>query len=254
MAFFIYSKNRIVIFVMFVLTALIFFSIVKTEAKSMSDQIQLPQRGSIVEEVWAGLKVLEEHNLRLTKSVEELVEDRKLREKEQEQRKKEDAEGWASLRKTMDETSRKMKETDRRIGELGNRFGELAEHLVAPNIMEKFNALGYSFGNVYQNCIIRGPEGALAEIDILLENGETSIAVEVKAKLLQRDVDEHIERMEVLRIKRIHNAKIFLGALAGAIVTPAVKDYALRAGFYVIEQSGDTVKIDVPENFKPRAW
>jgi hypothetical protein len=42
--------------------------------------------------------------------------------------------------------------------------------------------------------------------------------------------------------------------LAGAIVSEAVRNYALKTGFYVIEQSGDTVKIDVPEGFAPREW
>jgi hypothetical protein len=34
----------------------------------------------------------------------------------------------------------------------------------------------------------------------------------------------------------------------------SVKSAVLKAGFYVIEQTGDTVKIDVPEGFKPREW
>jgi hypothetical protein len=33
-----------------------------------------------------------------------------------------------------------------------------------------------------------------------------------------------------------------------------VKRYAVKSGFYIIEQSGDTVKIDTPEGFKPREW
>jgi hypothetical protein len=33
-----------------------------------------------------------------------------------------------------------------------------------------------------------------------------------------------------------------------------VKEYALKKGFFVIKQSGDTMKIDVPKDFKPRAW
>ena len=55
---------------------------------------------------------------------------------------------WASiqeLKELQKENAIKMEETDRRIGELGNRFGELAEHLVAPSIMKKFNALGFEF-------------------------------------------------------------------------------------------------------------
>jgi hypothetical protein len=29
---------------------------------------------------------------------------------------------------------------------------------------------------------------------------------------------------------------------------------AFNAGFYVIEQTGDTVKIDIPKDFTPREW
>jgi hypothetical protein len=32
------------------------------------------------------------------------------------------------------------------------------------------------------------------------------------------------------------------------------RDYAVKSGFYVIEQSGDTLKIDMPKGFKPKAW
>ena len=54
----------------------------------------------------------------------------------------------------MKETDRRMKETDKMVGDLGNRFGELAEHLVAPNIKEKFNELGFTFERIYQNLEI----------------------------------------------------------------------------------------------------
>jgi hypothetical protein len=33
-----------------------------------------------------------------------------------------------------------------------------------------------------------------------------------------------------------------------------VKHYAVKAGFYVIEQTGETVKIDIPGDFMPREW
>jgi hypothetical protein len=38
-------------------------------------------------------------------------------------------------------------------------------------------------------------------------------------------------------------------------VFPAeVKEATIEAGMYVIEQSGDTVRISIPEGFKPREW
>ena len=155
----------------------------------------------------------------------------------------------------MQETDRKMRETDRKIGELGNRFGELAEHLVAPSIREKFNALDFNFDTVSQNVQI-SDASCKTEVDILLENGDTVIAVEVKAKPLQRDVDEHINRMDILRRRADarHDTRKFQGAIAGAIMNDAVRDYAHKAGFYVIEQTGDTVKINIPDGFKPREW
>jgi hypothetical protein len=37
-------------------------------------------------------------------------------------------------------------------------------------------------------------------------------------------------------------------------MSEAVRDHAHKMGFYVIEQTGDTVKITIPENFTPREW
>jgi hypothetical protein len=164
---------------------------------------------------------------------------------------------WALFRETdrkLEETARQMKETDRKLGELGNRFGELAEHLVAPSIMEKFNALGYDFDDISADRRIKLPNGESVEVDILLENAASSIAVEVKAKPRERDVDEHIERIQFLRQHkdRHRDSRKLLGAIAGAIMVDSVRNYAFKAGLYVIEQTGDTVKIHTPPGFIPR--
>ena len=167
---------------------------------------------------------------------------------------------WALLRELaadQKETDRRMKETDRKLGELSNRFGELAEHLVAPNIKEKFNALGFFLEEVSENKRISDAAGNhIAEIDILLENSDTVIAVEVKAKPKEKDVEEHIQRLEILRCRADarQDKRTFHGAIAGAIMGDAVRNHILKNGFYVIEQTGDTVKINVPKGFTPRQW
>ena len=164
---------------------------------------------------------------------------------------------FQETREQMKETDRKMKETDRKIGELSNRFGELAEHLVAPNIGEKFNDMGFTFENTSQNHVIKDASGhCIAEIDLLLENGNTVMVVEIKSKPREKDIDEHIERIEILRRRADarNDTRKFQGAIAGAIMNESVRDYAHKTGFYVIEQTGDTVKITIPENFKAREW
>jgi hypothetical protein len=39
-----------------------------------------------------------------------------------------------------------------------------------------------------------------------------------------------------------HDTRKLYGAIAGAIISGNAKDYALKQGLYIIEQSGDTVK------------
>jgi len=162
------------------------------------------------------------------------------------------------LREEMKDTDRKMKETDRRIGELGNRFGELAEHLVAPSIMEKFNEKGFHFTRISNDVRLKKPGSffAEAEVDIMLENDDVVIAVEVKAKPKAKDVEDHIARMEVLRrdADRRNDKRKYQGAVAGAIMIDNIRSVILQNGFYLIEQTGDTMKITMPEGFTPKDW
>jgi hypothetical protein len=161
---------------------------------------------------------------------------------------------WAALM----ENREQMKETDRKIGELGNRFGELAEHLVAPSIKEKFNELDFHFDQTATDVKFDDPETHkwIAEVDVFLENGEIAIAVEVKAKPKIEDVEGHVRRMEALRryANQKNDKRQFQGAVAGAIMGENVRRYILKEGFYLIEQTGDTVRITIPEGFKARSW
>ena len=179
---------------------------------------------------------------------------------------------WAALmenREQIKETSEQIKETERImketikdtnniVGKLGNSFGELAEHLVRPGIVEKFNTIGFHFNDTYKEREVTDPKTGkfLAEVDIVLENGDFVIAVEVKAKLKYEDVDDHLARMEVLRsiADSRGDKRKYRGAIAGAVATKETCAYAIKAGFYVIVQSGDTMKLDLPEGFKPREW
>ncbi|MCL2068213.1 MAG: hypothetical protein FWG99_12215 [Treponema sp.] len=194
----------------------------------------------------------EEANRKYKEEKEEA--DRKYKEEREEADRKYKEEREEANRKL----EKQMKETDRRIGELGNRFGELAEHLVAPSIMEKFNDLGFEFSEHLHNWQIKDPNNpaGFTEIDILLGNGDIAIAIEVKAKPRRAAVDEHIHRMEILRkvADRRKDTRKYQGALAGAIMEEPVRQYALEKGLYVIEQTGDTVMINVPKGFTAREW
>ncbi|MDR0402553.1 MAG: hypothetical protein LBH35_03085 [Treponema sp.] len=206
-------------------------------------QTREPQRGLTFEDVWAAM-------METDRKMQEMTEKSKREWEEIRQLSKETAQ-------QMKETDRKLKETDRIVGDLGNRFGELAEHLVTPTMTEKFRALQYSFTKAGPDLVFFGRDGSfLAEVDVWLENGEYAMAVEVKSKPRQEHVKHHLKRMEVLRayLDERNDTRKLLGAVAGAIVPPEMRNYILKKGFYLIEQSGDTVKIEPPAGFKPRVW
>jgi hypothetical protein len=74
------------------------------------------------------------------------------------------------------------------------------------------------------------------------------MAVEVKTTLRNEDVDDHLLRMEKVRkYADIHgDRREFLGAVAATIVSQSSREYALKRGFFVIEPSGEDVKITKP--------
>jgi hypothetical protein len=224
----------------------------------MEAQAQEPQMGLNFEHVWAALMASrEEFDRGMRESREDF--DRRLKETDRlmrESHEKAEKEMQA-LRESQQETARQMKKTDESIGKLGNRFGELAEHLVVPNIVEKFNAWGFHFTKYGPNLSISDKSRNIAaEIDIFLENGDCAIAVEVKAQLKIDDIKDHVERMKTLRrYADVHqDSRKFYGAVAGAIIYSNVREYALKEGFFVVSQTGDTMKINVPEGFKPKEW
>ena len=190
-------------------------------------------RGVTPEDVWAVLRDLAERQKETDRQMKE-------RQKEYAEQLKESEQQW-----------------NRRMGNLSNRFGEIAEHLVAPGINKRFNQLGYHFGEVFPGGVKVEEDGKIkTQIDLLLENDDTIMAVEVKSKPDEDDIADHIRRLEILRDyrRKKNDLRQVEGAIAGAIFKEAVKKATTKAGLYVIEQSGDTMKIEVPHGFVPRKW
>jgi len=241
----------------------------------------------LIEEVWANLREVSERQKETSREMKQLAEEAAERRKEDAERREEAdkrreetekemkrlAEEAAESRKETEkemkqlaqEADKRQKETDRivrrnskQMGDLHRRFGELAEHLVAPNIHKRFNELGYHF----DGCLPGGMKifdkqgNTKTEIDLVMENGSTIMALEVKTKPTVKDVEHHIMRLEILRDHRrsINDNRTIKGAIAGAIFGTEEKKATIEAGLYVVEQSGDTMKIDMPLGFVAREW
>jgi hypothetical protein len=150
------------------------------------------------------------------------------------------------------ETEKAIRETQKNIGGLNNTLGSIVEHLLTPGLPQKFKKLGYHFNRI---ATYKFAEGVYAQIDGMLENGEQAVAVEVKTTLRQADIDGHLVRMEKIRkYADEHNDKRqFMGAMAATITDKATREYALKEGLFVIEPSGEDVKVTKPVG-EVRVW
>jgi hypothetical protein len=162
--------------------------------------------------------------------------------------------------KRQEETERVLKEqaeiSNNRIGALTNLFGDVTEAMIAPKICEKFDEFGFNFLRANPNVRFNDRVNKISfEVDIMLENGEKAMLIEVKTKQTLERIDKHILRLEKMRnYANLHGDKrVFLGAIAGIVVTDEVRDYALSNGFYLIEYAGENFYITSP-NGKPKEF
>jgi len=171
-------------------------------------------------------------------------------------------EAWAAIRETQQaqkevqqahkETEKAIKETQKNIGGLSNTLGSMVERLLIPGLPKKFKKFGYNFNRLASYSYT---DGVYAQIDGMLENGTQAIAVEVKTKLRQSDIDDHLVRMEKIQKHADENGdkRQFMGAMAAFITDENTKNYALNKGLFVIEPRGEDVKVTKPEG-EVRVW
>ncbi len=179
------------------------------------------------------------------------------------------AAAWDAIRETQEEIKKLSKEnrefrksledSNKRTGKFDRKFGELWELMVVPNIKEKFNELGFYFDSVARDLEFDKPGSngrTLAEVDILLENGDYAIVVEVKDSFKKKYLTEHLDRMKKLKtLPRFANKKLY-GAIAAGFVKGESKQQAFEHGFYVVNRP-DSMNVNIepfPKGYKPRAW
>jgi hypothetical protein len=233
----------------------------------MATAMQQPQMGLTFADVWAALMEDREAYKRSQEKTDEIFRrmDEDHRKTEEAQRKTE-AEFLVMkmpVKETTANVNRRSARVDRVTKNVGNvnlSMGELVETLIAAKLWEKFGAYPYKFQRAYQRVELFDDTSnrKRTDIDILLTNGEYVMAVEVKRNLHKKDdVDDHVKRMELIRKFPPNQCggKIVLGAMAGGAVATDVLEYAHSVGFFVLELTGDSVRLaKPPEGCVPRQW
>jgi len=158
------------------------------------------------------------------------------------------------LKEQSQATDRKIQQVSQQIGKLGNRLGEFVEWQVRPAALRLFQARGIAVHELSADVSIQR-DGEGMEIDLLAINSTEAVLIEVKSKLTQADVDEHLERLgKFKRLMPRYQDVQAMGAVAAMVVPDDVARYAYRQGLFVMAQSGDNVVILNDAQFQPRAW
>jgi hypothetical protein len=193
-----------------------------------------------LDEVWALFREVAKAQREVAKAQKET--DRRFQETER------------FMKERSKENDRRMKQLSEQLGRLGNRLGEFVEEMVKPAVVRLFRERGIEVHEVYPDVEVeRGGEGI--QIDILVVNESEAVLVEVKSKLVQADVDAHMERLGKFKrlLPRYGDVRV-MGAVAAMVVPKDVARYAYRQGLFVLAQSGESVVILNDGGFKPNTW
>lgn len=155
------------------------------------------------------------------------------------------------------ETFAQMKETDKKIKELATRFstttGNIIEGLMSSSATEMFQRAGYDMHSKAKNVSrkSKNPNEGM-EVDVILHNDTSAIAIEVKASCGKGDIDRFLHQMEKFkRLFPLYADKEVLVAIAAINYENDADNYAHRCGLIVVRtDSYNIFSVDACEKGK----
>ncbi len=164
------------------------------------------------------------------------------------------AESKAEADRHMAKLEQLAADTSREVGRLGDRWGTFVENMVEPAVLRMFQERGIDIQTTYRRAKSTRPAAPM-EIDILAVDGDVAVAIEVKSRLAQQDVDDFCEKLKKFKLAFPEQASHQVyGAVAAIEFVQDVDRYAYRKGLFVIRQCGDSVEMANDHSFQPRAW
>lgn len=165
-------------------------------------------------------------------------------------------EGEQEARERKREIDQQLKELGKQIGGLGEKFGSFTEGLALPSMQKTL--YGQFNMEVVSPSVRVSKAGQHLEIDVLAyANSDINEAYVVEVK-------SHLREEAIVQLQRIlerfrmffpeHKDKTVYGILAAVDISADMRERAMRAGFYVAHIRDDVFTLDVPANFKPKAY
>jgi hypothetical protein len=191
----------------------------------------------------AAIRGLSAENKKISIAFEGLVEENKLTA--------------ASIK----QTAALIKEQSKNLGSVNNRLGTITELIVVPKLRHNMNALGHNFDmsepDMKIRGVIAGRKEDITQVDLILRGPTEALAVEVKTRLRELHVREHLERLQDLRDHEddagIKGKKLF-GAVVGVVIDDTAKKIAKENGLYIVKIHEEEGKLDIEKPETIRDW
>ena len=154
------------------------------------------------------------------------------------------------------QTNQQLKELGKQIGGLGEKFGSFTEGLALPS-MSKILSERFGMEVVSPSVRVR-KQGEHMEIDVLAYANSginEAYIVEVKSHAREEAIEQLRQILE--RFRRFfpeHQDKTAYGILAAVDMPDGLREQILKAGFYVARIHDQVFELDVPANFRPKAY
>jgi len=158
------------------------------------------------------------------------------------------------FKKNMEKTLERMGEN---VGRVNERLGEVVELIVLPGLQDRMNERGHNFTKSSPRVKYRKGGRDLAEIDLLLENGDEVMVVEAKVRFKPGEMNGFVKKLELLRkeekLTAMVGKTIYAAAAAIKFDIDALRT-AKKNGIYLVEiDDTDKTKI-IPPDGKEGTW
>jgi len=165
-----------------------------------------------------------------------------------------------ALQKTetlLNKTVGELRQIGKNMGSVNERLGEIVELVVLPGLQKKMNERGHNFTKSSPRVRFKKNRNELAEIDLLLENGDDVMVVEAKSRFKPGEMKSFIKKLELLRkeekITGMAGKTIYAAAAAIKFDLDALKT-AKKNGIYLVEID-DTDKTEIiPPDGEEGTW
>jgi len=135
------------------------------------------------------------------------------------------------------------------VGGIRNTIGNIVEMVLLPGLADKINKYGHAFTrSSHRNEFFRKDKTRLAEVDLLLQNGQEVMVVEAKTLFDANGVDWLLKRVQRLRSEETLTGvagKTIYAAAAGVRFTEEAEQMIKEKGIYQVTVNEENDKIIV---------